>query len=91
MVPQMQNPACQLEFTFFKGDPAPTMTRKGENDAELCFACGDKLFSPDAEACSWKSRRVTWQILATEHKTHGILRAPDSSRRNGGGEHAHPW
>ncbi|HWP23795.1 MAG TPA: hypothetical protein VNM15_06370 [Candidatus Binatia bacterium] len=30
---------------------------------ERCSACGQKLFSPDAEACSWQIWKALWEIL----------------------------
>jgi hypothetical protein len=58
----MKNLACQLEFTF-AGDLTRTAPRKDLAHADLCFACGDKLFSPDTESCSWQSWDVYLKIL----------------------------
>jgi hypothetical protein len=58
----MQNLTSQLEFRF--EDEATRATPRNRQDhADICFACGDKLFSPDTESCSWQSWDVYLKIL----------------------------
>ena len=58
----MKNLACQLEFTF-ASDLTRAAPRQDPAHADLCFACGDKLFSPDTELCSWQSWDVYLKVL----------------------------
>ena len=32
------------------------------HSADICAACGEELFGPDAEACSWQAWGSFWEI-----------------------------
>jgi len=38
-------------------------SRKSQGSADLCAACGEQLFGPDAESCSWQAWGSFWEIM----------------------------
>jgi hypothetical protein len=57
----MHNLAYKLEFR-----PAQA-TAGSDGHSDLCPACGNELFGPDAEACSWQAWGTFWEILEMTH------------------------
>jgi hypothetical protein len=65
----MQNLAYKLEEipeqeTISAVSTAPSASALGiELDSDACPACGQELFGPDAEACSWQAWVAFWEIM----------------------------
>jgi hypothetical protein len=41
--------------------------KDSRESADLCAACGEQLFGPDAEACSWQAWGSFWEIMGTSN------------------------
>ena len=58
----MQNLAYKIE-AFVDAPEPPGESTKANDGVEVCSACGEQLFGPDAKASSWQSWGTFWEIL----------------------------
>ncbi|HKY07018.1 MAG TPA: hypothetical protein VJQ55_02205 [Candidatus Binatia bacterium] len=52
----MQNLAYKVDIPA--GD-----SKASERAADVCAACGEPLFGPDAESCSWQAWGSFWEVI----------------------------
>ena len=62
----MQNLAYKIEVPMYDETPTSTSVKPG-NDSDVCAACGEPLFGPDAVSCSWQSWCSFWEIFAVSN------------------------
>jgi hypothetical protein len=62
----MQNLAYKIDIPPMRSEPTGHST-KSESSSDVCAACGESLFGPDAEACSWQAWGAFWEIMGTSH------------------------
>ncbi|MGH7854914.1 MAG: hypothetical protein ACREP3_15810 [Candidatus Binatia bacterium] len=57
----MQNLAYKIDVL---ADPSELSgdRQDAQESADVCAACGEELFGPDAEACSWQAWGSFWEI-----------------------------
>lgn len=57
----MQNLAYKIDVL---ADPSELSgdRQDSQESADVCAACGEELFGPDAEACSWQAWGSFWEI-----------------------------
>jgi hypothetical protein len=58
----MQNLAYKID-AFMDAPEPPEASVKSKDSADLCAACGEQLFGPDAESCSWQAWSSFWEIM----------------------------
>ena len=58
----MQNLAYKIEVPMYDETSTSASVKPG-NDCDVCAGCGEQLFGPDAEACSWQAWGAFWEIL----------------------------
>ena len=58
----MPNLAYKIEVAM-DDKRASRQSVKGSGNSEVCAACGEQLFGPDAQACSWQAWGTFWEIL----------------------------
>ena len=58
----MPNLAYKIEFPTER-EQASDKSFKSKDSSDVCAACGEQLFGPDAEACSWQAWGTFWEIL----------------------------
>ena len=58
----MQNLAYKIEVPINE-ETASRDAAKGQEGSDVCTACGEQLFGPDAEACSWQAWGSFWEIM----------------------------
>lgn len=65
----MQNLAYKLELAPAQQTSATGASKTSATDgnSDICPACGNELFGPDAEACSWQAWGTFWEILGMTH------------------------
>jgi len=59
----MHNLAYRLDIELDESRAARQPELKSKHDADACAACGEPLFGPDAQACSWQAWGTFWEIL----------------------------
>ena len=57
----MQNLAYKIDFS--EAEKSSTESRKSKESYDVCAACGEQLFGPEAEACSWQAWGSFWEII----------------------------
>jgi len=58
----MQNLAYKIDVLPEVSEPSGDAKHSQER-GDVCAACGERLFSPDAEACSWQAWSSFWEIM----------------------------
>ena len=58
----MQNLAYNIDVPT-KGQDLSAKSITARDGLDVCAACGEPLFGPDAEACSWQAWGTFWEIL----------------------------
>ena len=56
----MQNLAYEMEIDV---EESSHKRRESNQSSDVCAACGEQLFGPDAEACSWQAWGSFWEIM----------------------------
>jgi hypothetical protein len=62
----MQNLAYKIDIPPMTSQSNGRSTRS-ESSSDVCAACGEPLFGPGAEACSWQAWGAFWEIIGTNH------------------------
>ena len=60
----MRNLAYKIEVPINEETRDST---KGRDGSDVCAACGEQLFGPDAEASSWQAWGSFWEIMGMSH------------------------
>jgi hypothetical protein len=58
----MQNLAYRIDVLPEVSEPSRNPKRSQES-TDVCAACGEQLFGPEAEACSWQAWGSFWEIM----------------------------
>ena len=57
----MQNLAYKIDALPDASEPSHNPEDSGSTD--VCAACGEELFGPEAEACAWQAWGSFWEIM----------------------------
>lgn len=57
----MQNLACKIDV-LPEASESSFNSKDSQETMNICAACGEELFGPDAEACSWQAWGSFWKI-----------------------------
>ena len=58
----MQNLAYQIDLLSEVSETSRD-GKYSQESAAVCAACGEQLFGPDAETCSWQAWGSFWEIM----------------------------
>jgi peptide methionine sulfoxide reductase MsrB len=58
----MQNLAYKIDVRP-EGSESCRNPKQSQKSTDVCAACGEELFGPDAEACSWQAWGSFWEIM----------------------------